>query len=177
MARTLTTQSGQGPDQIELTFRHLQVAVADQLLATGSDKAHANIAIEGTTTKDKTSNAIYGVINGALFTKAATDNFWTLAGSVTNAKFNVFCLTIDVAGAAHAYMGTEAATLAAVTLPAIGQGELMLGMVIINPTGTGPFVGGTTPLGDATVVPNAVYLNTAGDFNPNMLTLPNNTAI
>lgn len=41
--------------------------------------------------------------------------------------------------------------------------------MIINPTGTGDFVGGTTALDDATVVPNAVYLNgNIGPFDPSV---------
>ena len=42
--------------------------------------------------------------------------------------------------------------------------------VIIHPTGTGDFVGGTTPIDDATKVPNAVYANTQGAFDPTALT-------
>jgi hypothetical protein len=44
----------------------------------------------------------------------------------------------------------------------------MIGFVIINPTGTGPFVGGTTALDDATVVPNAVFVNVTGAFDPSI---------
>jgi len=48
----------------------------------------------------------------------------------------------------------------------------MIGFAIINPTGTGNFVGGTTPLDDATVVPNAVYIDTPYPLDPvNMLSL------
>lgn len=42
----------------------------------------------------------------------------------------------------------------------------VFGYVIINPTGTGNFVGGTTALDDGTVVPNAVYVNTPFPFLP-----------
>ena len=42
------------------------------------------------------------------------------------------------------------------------DGEVVIGYVIINPTGTGNFVGGTTELDDSTVVPNAVFVNTQG---------------
>lgn len=126
----------------------------------------AGLAIATTTTQVKTANTIYGVAGGVLFTKAATDNFWTLAGTVTNAKFNVFCLFIDSSGAATAAMGKEGASLAQVVFPPMQEAKTLVGFVIINPTGTGNFVGGTTPLGDATVVPNAVYVNTVGMFDP-----------
>jgi hypothetical protein len=40
--------------------------------------------------------------------------------------------------------------------------EAVFGILIVNPTGTGNFVGGTTDLDDGTVAPNAVYLNPVG---------------
>lgn len=46
-----------------------------------------------------------------------------------------------------------------------------IGFTIINPTGTGNLVGGITPIDDATVVPNAVHVNTPFPFNPNTLSL------
>ena len=68
-------------------------------------------------------------------------------------------------------MGTEGSTLAGVTFPTLPDGEAMIGFAIVNPTGTGDFVGGTTELDDATVVPNAVYVNTPYPFLPSMETL------
>ena len=42
--------------------------------------------------------------------------------------------------------------------------------MVISPTGTGNFVGGTTPLDDATVVPNAAYVNlVAASFDPTVI--------
>ena len=124
------------------------------------------IAIATTTTAIKTAAAIYGIAGGILFTKAATDNLWTLAGTVTNTKFNVFALFLDASGVATSAMGTEGAALINVKFPPIPPKKVCAGYVIINPTGTGNFVGGTTPLGDATVVPNAVYVNTVSNFDP-----------
>jgi hypothetical protein len=68
-------------------------------------------------------------------------------------------------------MGTEAATLGGVVFPTIADGSAVIGFVIVNPTGTGNFVGGTTELDDATVEPNAVYVNTPYPFLPGMETL------
>lgn len=68
------------------------------------------------------------------------------------------------------YVGTEGASLGAVAFPAVADSEVV-GVVIINPTGTGNFVGGTTPPDDSTVVPNAVYVNTVGEFFPQHATL------
>lgn len=87
-----------------------------------------------------------------------------LAGTVTNAKFNVFAFYVDAAGTLTSAMGTEGATLTAVVFPTVATTKAVIGFVIINPTGTGNFVGGTTALDDATVVPNAVYVNTPGVF-------------
>jgi hypothetical protein len=68
-------------------------------------------------------------------------------------------------------MGTAGATIGAVVFPTIPANRAVVGFVIINPTGTGNFVGNTTALSDGTVVPNAVYVNTVGTFNPNVLAL------
>lgn len=171
-SRTVADKAGQDPANIDLAFRDIQTQITDQLFPTGANP-HAQLAIATTTTKVKTTNAIYGVINGVPFLKANTDNLWTLSGTVTNAKWNIFCLTLKADGTANAYMGVEASTLAGVTWPTIPQGEIMVGFVVINPSGTGSFVGGTTALNDGTVIPAAVYVNTMGDFNPNNLTLPN----
>jgi hypothetical protein len=94
-----------------------------------------------------------------------------LAGTLTNAKFNVFVFTVNAAGTLKSYMGTEAATLGGVVFPTILDGETSLGFIIVNPTGTGNFVGGTTALDDGTVVPNVVYVNTSDALNAMLATL------
>lgn len=123
------------------------------------------LAIGGTAQKVKIAAAINYCINGKVLVKAITDNAFTLAGTVTNAAFNVFCLYLDAAGTASAVMGQEGATLSAVKFPPLPANKVMVGYVIINPTGTGDFVGGTTALSDATVAPNTVYVNTVGAFD------------
>jgi hypothetical protein len=75
------------------------------------------------------------------------------------------------AGVVSVQMGTEASTLLGVVAPTVADGNVAFGMIIINPTGTGNFVGGTTNLDDATVVPNAVYFNLVGEFFPQFSTL------
>lgn len=111
---------------------------------------------------------IYATAKGVLVTKAADTDMAALSGTVTNAKFNVFCHFIDSAGTLTTAMGIEGATLAAVTFPTIPEQKAMIGFVVINPTGTGNFVGGTTVLDDATVVPNAAFINTIGAFDPSI---------
>ena len=76
---------------------------------------------------------------------------------------------MDSAGTLTSAMGTEGATLAAVVMPPLPEKKACIGFVIINPTGTGNFVGGTTPLDDATVAPGALYVNTIGPFDPTVL--------
>lgn len=111
---------------------------------------------------------VYAVAKGIAVTKALDTDMAALAGTVTNAKFNVFCHFIDSGGTLTTKMGIEGTTLGAVKFPAIVEGTAMLGMTIVNPTGTGNFVGGTTALDDATVVPNAVFINTIGAFDPSI---------
>jgi hypothetical protein len=115
----------------------------------------------------KTGAAItYGVANGtAVKIAAGTDNA-AYAGSVTTAKFNVFVHYIDSASALTTVMGTEGATLAAVVWPATVAAKSAYAYTIINPSGTGSFVGGTTALDDGTVIPNAVYVPIVGPFDP-----------
>lgn len=118
----------------------------------------------------KTAAAMKYLIDGQMYSLAAGD-MAALAGTVTNAKFNVFVFTVDAAGNVYTQMGTEGATLGAVVMPTIADNRAVIGFVIINPTGTGNFVGGTTALDDGTVVPNAVYVNTPYPFLPSIVSL------
>lgn len=117
----------------------------------------------------KVGAAYYGIANGVLVTKAAATTMTALSGSVTNARFNVYCFFIDSAGVLTTVIGSEGVSLAAVKFPNTPAGKACIGFVIVNPTGTGAFVGGTTNLDDATVIPNAVYVNTQGAFDPSVL--------
>lgn len=84
-------------------------------------------------------------------------------GTVTNGKFNVYVHTVSDDGTGvqtfRTRMGTEGATRAAVKFPAIPAAEVVYGVTEIHPTGAGNFIGGTTALDDAGVVPNAVFLS------------------
>lgn len=111
---------------------------------------------------------VYAVANGITVTKALDTDMAALAGTVTNATFNVFCHFIDQSGTLTTLMGIGGSTLAKVKYPGIPEGKAMIGFTIINPTGTGDFVGGTTVLDDATVVPTAVFINTIGAFDPSI---------
>ena len=114
-------------------------------------------------------SSTYAMVNGTLVKISSATDMAALSGTVTNAKFNVYCFFVDSAGTLTSAMGTEGATIGAVKFPQKPQQKAFIGFVIINPTGTGNFVGGTTPLDDATVVPNAAYVNVVGDFDPYVL--------
>lgn len=131
----------------------------------------AGLAIKtGGSALAKSVNVIKYVVDGVYCSKAASD-MAALSGTVTNAKFNVFVFTVNASGTLKSYMGTEGTTRAGVVWPTVADGEAVIGFVEINPTGTGDFVGGTTALDDATVVPNVVYVNTPFPFIPGMETL------
>ena len=140
-------------------FDKIQRSQLDTLLVSGALAIKAALSALA-----KTANAIYFQVGSKIFTKAAGD-MAALSGTVTNAKFNVFVFTVKSDGTLTTRMGTEASTLGGITFPTVPDGEVVIGFVIINPTGTGNFVGGTTSLDDATVVPNAVYINTPGGFD------------
>lgn len=110
-------------------------------------------------------NTLKYIVDGVYCSKAAADCA-ALAGTVTNAKFNVFVFSIDASGNLTTTAGTQAATRAGVVFPTLADGQVAIGFVEINPTGTGDFVGGTTNLDDGTVVPNAVYVNITSGFIP-----------
>jgi len=142
----------------------IQASLVDRTLVS------AALAIgSGSKKKVKLVAAPYALVNGVLV-KGTINEEEALAGTVTNAKFNVFVLAMDSSGVVTTAMGTEGATLGAVVFPTLPANTACLGFVIVNPTGTGNFVGASTDLDDATVVPNAVYINTLS-FNANVLSL------
>lgn len=167
MAKTITTSVGGLADGgVRSAISELQGAIVDSFLSTGG------LAIKaGGSAIVKAGTLCKALINGILVSVAANTDWAALSGTVTNAKFNVFVFSMTSDGTKTTSMGTEGATLGDVVFPAIPADSAVIGFVIINPTGTGNFVGGTTALDDATVVPNAVYVNTPFPFNPNVLAL------
>lgn len=113
--------------------------------------------------------ACYLFVNGQLATIGAAVNMPALAGSVTNLKFNVYVYYQDSAAVRTAVMGTEGASLAAIVFPPTPRQKAIIGFSIVNPTGAGNFVGGTTALDDITVVPNAVHISAAAGMDPTIL--------
>lgn len=164
MSKTIDTSYTLSDQSLRNALAEIQGSIVDQLLNTGG------LAIGSSSKKDvKIANTIYALVGGVLVKKTTAEI--DLSGTVTNAKFNVFVLSINASGTVTATMGTEGATIGAIVFPTIPSDNAVIGFVIINPTGTGNFVGNTTDLDDVTVVPNAVYINTVGTFNPNVLNL------
>lgn len=154
------------------SLRTILQNIADRLTCVTFQSAALRIK-GGSASAIVQSNAVWsGLVQGIHVTKATSTDMAALVGTVTNAKFNVFFFFIDSAGTLTSAMGTEGATLAAVVPPPIPIGKTVIGYITINPTGTGNFVGGTTALDDATVVPTAVFVNTIGPFDPTLLPGP-----
>lgn len=128
----------------------------------------AGLVIHGSASaKAKTGSAdMYLLANGILQKIAAATDMPALVGTVVNATFNVFCFFCDSGGTVTVAMGTAGSTLAKVVFPQFPVEKALVGFLIINPTGTGNFVGGTTALDDGTVVPNTVYVSPTGGFDP-----------
>lgn len=164
MAKTITTSNGGLSDaSMRAALTKLQTAAYDLCLNS------AGIVIGSSSkAKPKIANTTYAVIDGVLVKKTTAEVTLTTANNVANAKFNVHVLCMDAAGTVTPINGTEAATIGAIVWPTIPTGSVVIGFVIVNPTGTGGFVGGTTEYDDATVVPNAVFFSTPYGFNPNV---------
>jgi hypothetical protein len=170
MQGTITQQlAGVGSAADRTALLAILSAVGDRLSTQSFTDAGLVIKAGGSAVVKTGSSALYLSIKGKLVTKAASTDMAALSGTVTNAKFNIFQFFIDGAGTLTSAMGTEGATLGDVKWPALPEGKASIGFVIINPTGTGNFVGGTTALDDATVVPNAAYVSTDAPFDPTVV--------
>jgi len=149
------------PDWIFIVEKNELTGPKKALLA----QCFTDVAVAIGTTKTDVQNvaAAAFTVAGVHYAKAATDDFWDLTGfGVTNAMYNICLLCIDTAGAMQIGVGTEAATLAGVVLPDTPANSCVVAQVEVHPTGAGNFVGGTTDLDDAGVVPNAVYTDLSG---------------
>lgn len=155
--------------QAQKALRTVLNAIGDRLSSQTLTSAALRIKGGSASAIVQTNAASAFVVNGKLVTKATSTDLPALVGTVTNAKFNVFAHFIDSAGTLTTAMGIEATVLANVAFPPIPENKAVIGFVIVNPTGTGGFVGGTTVLDDGTVVPNAVFVNTIGAFDPSVI--------
>lgn len=129
----------------------------------------AALAINATVTLVQTGAAFYAVANGILQNIPAATALPALVGSVLHGTFNVFCFYINSAGVVTSAMGSASTTLAGVGFPQLPPLQAMVGFIIIHPTGAGNFIGGTTGLSDATVIPNTVYISPTGSFDTSII--------
>lgn len=120
----------------------------------------------------KIATTIYALIDGVLSAKTTAEvAFTATTHDVAAGKFAVFVLSLSTGGTVTITKSADAASLATVVIPATPAGNVVIGLVIVNPTGTGIFDATTTDLDDATVVPNAVYINVVGAFLPDNISL------
>src|ERR1044072_7836128 len=154
-------------DQVVATVcRTLFTPLFDRNSSLMMSTAGLVIKAGGSTLAKSGGTAAYGIANGVIQKIAASTDMAALSGTVVNATFNVFCFFIEGAGVIPSAMGTAGATLAAVKFPQFPTQKALIGYIVINPTGTGDFVGGTTALDDGTVVPNAVFISALSGFDP-----------
>jgi hypothetical protein len=153
MARTKSINFPNTEGELSGLFDKLQRNLLNKILAKGTLAIHGSAS-----TLVKTTTTLYVLVDGVIVKLAAAD-LTALVGTVVNATFNVFVFTINASGTVKVYMGTAGATLGAVVFPTTLDGEVPFGFILVNPTGTGNFVGGTTALDDGTVVPNVVYFD------------------
>lgn len=166
ITRILTNVAG---DTVRLALRTILGAISDRISTQSLTSAGLVIKAGGGVLVKTGSAAYYAMVQGKLVTKAAATDMAALSGTVANAAFNVFVFYVDGAGTLTSAMGTAGTTLARVVFPAIPVNKAMIGFIVVNPTGTGDFVGGTTALDDATVVPTVAYINTLGVVDPTIL--------
>lgn len=152
-----------------LALTELFNGVADQFSCRSLITPGLAIKTGGSTLVKTGAADWYGLVKGKLVKKTAATDMPALSGTVVNATFNVYVFDVDSAGTVTSSMGVAGATLAAVKFPDLKKEQTRLGFIIVNPTGTGNFVGGTTALDDATVVPNVVYINYVGAADPSFV--------
>lgn len=150
-------------------LRRILNALADRMSTVMQNTAGLVIKAGSSALVKTGAAACFLLVDGRLATIAAATDLPALAGTVVNATFNVYVYLQNAAGTRSTVMGTAGATLAAVKFPLIPEKSCIIGYTIINPTGTGDFVGGTTALDDATVIPGAVHISTTFPFDPTIL--------
>lgn len=170
MRNTITQHLTPVNDQIaRRTLQTPLAAIGDRLSSKSLNSAGLVIKAAASPVVKTGATPYYAVCKGRIVLKAASTDMAALVGTVPNGQFNVFAFFVDGAGVLTATAGQAATTLAGVIQPEPQPGTAQLGFIIVNPTGTGAFVGGTTALDDATVVPNVVYINTIGAYDPTVL--------
>lgn len=161
MQNTVTQQlSGLAAVSDRNALRPLLRALADRFSSQATATAGLVIKTGGSTLAKTGSTAFAGVASGVPVAIAASTDMPALVGTITAAKYNVFCFFIDSASTVTVAMGTEGATLAAVKFPPFPEGKALVGYLVVTHSST--FTGGTTALDTATTV----YVSPVGAFDP-----------
>lgn len=132
--------------------------------------ARPQIATATVTSKAKTVAAVDFVVGGQLFNKAATDNFWTLAGTtVAISSWQKYLLCVDDAGTATVVECTQSTLSAAAVgfgniaaqakaqpinpwspiITVLAASRCIFGVLTVATDSTHTFIPGTTLLGAA----------------------------
>ena len=144
-------------------LRPLLNALADRMSSQATSTAGLVIKA-GSGVLAKTGAAAFaGVANGVPVAIAASTDMPALTGTITAAKYNVYCFFIDSASVVTVAQGTEGATLAAVKFPPFPVGKALVGYLVITYAST--FTGNSTALDTATTV----YVSPVGAFDPTIL--------
>ena len=164
MAKSLRTTHDLVTSNLRAVIQNLQTAAADMVMNS------AGLAIKaGGSAVVKSVNTVTAMIDGVLVSKAAAD-MAALVGTIAAAKKGVFVFTLKADGTLTTRAGLlTAASLAAITFPAIPAGEVVVGFLVVENGTASDFVGGTTALDTASLT--CTYVNTPFPFNPNVVTL------
>lgn len=158
-----------------------QLANATAALAASMALGSAGIAIGTTTTKIKTATTVAYTVNGKVFSKAGTDDFWTLSGAVVPASsWAKYALLIDASAAASIQASRASGVSAAAVdwrnvsaispwaplLSILGGTKAILGVITVATDATHTFTPGTTALGATGIT--TTYVN---GIDPSLLPL------
>ncbi len=129
-------------------------------------------AARGTTVaKAKTVNTVTFTVGGTFYSLAATDDFWTLSGTVVAAaSFQKYLLMVDTSGTMSIQEGVQAATAAGVTwtnvsglskyapyFVALGSTKVVVAVLTVATDATHTFTPGSTALNGAGIT--ATFIN------------------
>jgi hypothetical protein len=121
---------------------NLKLFMQNRLMSDGA------VAIGSTVAKVNLGAATVCMADGVLYTVPATNDYWTLSGTVIASGYaNKYLLCANAAKTASIVEGTQALTAAAVTLPAAPASKTVIGILTVETTGV--FTPGTTNLNAA----------------------------
>lgn len=116
-------------------------------ITKGSVTLSGALAIGTDNTTIRNTATITGVVNGVVFTKAATDNIAMTAGTEQAiSTFAKYAVCVNSSGTVATVQGNSAATAAAALLPACASGYIPVGAVQIATDNATTFTAGTSDL-------------------------------